>query len=123
MATEERRGTVRHPARVQVDYEHEGTYLISHTRDISPDGIFLRTRKPLPVGSTARLVFQVAELHEVVVTGMVVWTPTPGSTAEPGMGLQFVELPDSLRKALLEVVHRIAVLPETDADTGLRGTA
>jgi hypothetical protein len=39
------------------------------------------------------------------------------------MGLQFVELPDSLRKALLEVVHRIAVLPETDADTGLRGTA
>ena len=123
MATEERRRSARHPARVQVDYEHEGTYLISYTRDISPDGIFLHTPRPLPVGSRVKLVFRVAGLHEVVVTGMVMWTPTPGSIAEPGMGLQFVELPDSLRKALLEIVHRIAVLPETDADTSLRGTA
>ena len=102
MSGAERRDTQRRPVQVRVDYHYDGNYLISYSRDLSPDGVFVCTPEPAPVGTTLTLVFPVEGLHEISVTATVVWAPHPGSTAEPGMGLQFVELPDALRKALLE---------------------
>ena len=123
MSGADRRGTERRPMRVRVDYHHEGNYLISYSRDLSPDGVYVCTRTPAPVGSTLTLVFPVEGPHEVRVTAMVVWVPMPESPAEPGMGLQFIDLPDSLRKALLDIIHRVAVLPDGDDEDGPCGSA
>ena len=114
MGGDERRSSQRRDVRVRVDYQHEGNYLISYSRDLSPDGVFVCTPHPAPIGESVTLVFPVEELHEITVTATVVWTPPPGSAAQPGMGLQFVDLPETLREALLESVHRVAVLAESD---------
>ena len=100
----------RAAARFRVDYAHEGNYLISCTQNISADGIFVCTEAPPPVGTVVQLVFSVGDLTEVAVAARVAWVGPPGGVSEPGMGLRFLDLPAPLREAILELVHRVAIL-------------
>lgn len=99
----------RAATRLRVDYAHEGNYLISCTRNISADGIFVCTETPPPVGTVVQLVFSVGDLNEVAVAARVAWVGTTGSP-EPGMGLRFLDPPAPLRDAILTLVHRVAIL-------------
>ncbi|MBI5440956.1 MAG: PilZ domain-containing protein [Deltaproteobacteria bacterium] len=112
MSIQGSRAVPRVVARFRVDYSHEGNYLISCSRDISADGMFVSTEAPAPVGTVLQLVFTVGVLHEVAVAAQVVWVGTPGDASEPGMGLRFLDPPPPLREALLELVHRIAILDQ-----------
>jgi uncharacterized protein (TIGR02266 family) len=97
---------------LRVDYAHEGNYLISCTGNISADGIFVCTEAPPPVGTVVQLVFSVGELNEVAVAARVAWVGPPGGASEAGMGLRFLDPPAPLREAILELVHRVAILDE-----------
>ncbi|MBI5017721.1 MAG: PilZ domain-containing protein [Deltaproteobacteria bacterium] len=106
------RAVPRAVARFRVDYAHEGNYLISCSRNISADGMFVSTEAPAPVGTVLQLVFTVGLLHEVAVAAQVVWVGAADGPSEPGMGLRFLDPPETLREALLELVHRIAILDQ-----------
>lgn len=105
-----RRQSQRVPAQFKVDCSYEKNFLISYTRDLSVDGMFLRTETPAPAGSYVKLVFSVGDLHQVTVSARVVWSAAWDESLNPGMGVQFLDPPEGLRRAILDLVGRIAVL-------------
>ena len=108
----ERRVNKRIPAEFKVTYIHEGDYLISRSKDISVDGMFIYTEEPPPVGDTPRLTFAV-DGREFSVTARVVWVNREAQGADRGMGVQFLDPPDDFRRAILEMVRRVAILNES----------
>jgi uncharacterized protein (TIGR02266 family) len=93
-----------------VNYTHEGCYLISFSRDISADGIYLCTDDPAPVGTHLRLVFPFPNKQEMSSIAQVVWSDSHGRTGQPGMGLQFLDPAPRLQEIILDTVNRIAIL-------------
>lgn len=108
----QRRAAPRVSAQVKVDYSHEGNFLISYTKNLSVDGMFVKADKPAPAGSYVKLIFSIEDLHEIAVSARVVWSAPGDESLEPGMGLQFLDPPEILREAVLRVVGRIAVLED-----------
>jgi uncharacterized protein (TIGR02266 family) len=106
----ERRTSDRASVEFKVSYIHKGDYLISFSRDISVDGMFLTTDNPPPVGDYPQLSFSLGELEEVTVTAKVVWVSNPGGATGSGMAVQFLELPPVLKETILKVVNRVSVL-------------
>ncbi|MEW6219256.1 MAG: TIGR02266 family protein [Thermodesulfobacteriota bacterium] len=114
LQAKDRRERRRVPARFPVDCVHAGNFLISYSANISADGMFVCTDRPLPVGTYLQLVFSIGELHEVAVAAKVAWINANGAISEPGMGVQFIDPPESLREMILSIVNRVAVLePES----------
>ena len=110
MSGTEQRASVRVPARFKVDYSHEDNYLISYSKNISAEGMFICTDKLVRVGTHVKLVFSIKDLHEVVVTAMVAWVNLQGGKGDTGLGLEFVDPPPLLKEAILRIVNRIAVV-------------
>ena len=108
----ERRTCDRASVKFEVSYIHQGDYLISFSRDISVDGMFLSTDNPPPVGDYPRLTFAIGELEDVTVTAKVVWVSNPGSIIGSGMAVQFLELPDLLKETILKVIKKVTVLEQ-----------
>ena len=106
----ERRINDRALVKFQVNYIHKEDYLISFSRDISVDGMFLCTENPPPVGDYPRLTFSIGEMENVTVTAKVVWVSPSGSATGPGMAVQFLELPDPLKETILKIISRFTVL-------------
>ncbi len=114
MAAIERRTNKRIPAKFKINYIHDKDYLISYSRDISVDGMFVYTENPPSVGELTKLTFSIADLDQVEVTSKVMWVNTAGLKKDAGMGVQFVNPPAALKKAILEIVNRVAVLQGVD---------
>ena len=110
MSGTEQRASVRVPAQFKVDYSHKDNYLISYSKNISAEGMFIRTDKLVPVGTNVKLVFSIKDLHEVVVTAKVAWVNLQGGKGDTGLGLEFVDPPSLLKEAILRIVNRIAVV-------------
>lgn len=107
----DRRGFIRVPSDFRVDYIHEGDYIISTSKDISVDGMFICTENPPPPGMHLSLIFSIGELQGVEIGCLVVWGKLNGPSKERGMGVQFVDsLPEHIKSSLMRVVHRITVL-------------
>ncbi|MDH3359545.1 MAG: PilZ domain-containing protein [Desulfobulbaceae bacterium] len=115
MASDERRRTKRIPAQLEVNIVHDDDYIISLSKDISVDGMFIATTNPPPVGSIQTLTFSIGELREVSVKAMVMWTNQKENVADHGMGVQFIDASDELREAILHSVNRVAVF-DTEED-------
>ena len=70
------------------------------TRDISPGGLFISTKTPLPLDSIVRLTFSLGIGHpNTLCSGKVVY-----SQQGQGMGIQFEELSVDDRRALEKFV-------------------
>lgn len=89
---------------------HDGDFLTSHSKDLSPDGMFVYTRKPLEVGDTTELTFSIGTLDEITVSAKVVWVNSSESETEAGMGVEFVNPPPFFQQTILETVNRVAFL-------------
>jgi type IV pilus assembly protein PilZ len=79
----------RAPIELKVDYKKLNSFFADYTKNISKGGTFIKTKKPLPVGT--RFLFKLtvpqrAEAFELL--GEVVWSTGDGE--EPGMGIKFV---------------------------------
>jgi len=115
MANKEKRRTLRIPAEFKVDYVHDDDYVISLSRDISADGMFISTEDPPPVGDTPTLIFSIGELKNVSVQAKVMWVNEKENGRDQGMGVQFIDMPDNLKELILHIINRVAVF---DADDG-----
>jgi len=96
----------RAPIELKVDYKKLNSFFADYTRNISKGGTFIKTRKPLPVGT--RFLFKLSipgrdEPFELL--GEVAWSNAEGDDA--GMGIRFVYADDTQRFAFEDVVERL----------------
>lgn len=111
MATSDRRIIHRFPLDFRVDFIVDGNYIISCSRDISLDGMFICTRNPPPVGSHVNLIFPGEGNLDIEVTALVVWSKGKDRYRNSGMGVQFLStLPQPVKKNILKNVDRVMIL-------------
>jgi uncharacterized protein (TIGR02266 family) len=110
MQDEDRRSNQRVPGKYEINFINEGDYLISFSKDISVDGMFIRTDNPPPVGETTQLTFSIGDIEQISVDAKIVWVNDSESSGDPGMGVQFINPPARLKDTILSIVKRVAVL-------------
>jgi type IV pilus assembly protein PilZ len=96
----------RAPIELKVEYKKMNTFFSDYTKNISKGGTFIKTKKPLPVGT--RFLFKLSipgrdEPFELL--GEVAWSNAEGDDA--GMGIRFVYADDTQRFAFEDVVERL----------------
>jgi type IV pilus assembly protein PilZ len=99
----ETRDFPRVPVHLQVSYRDDAELARSFIDSLSGGGVFIRTSRPLPIGT--ELVMEIAlgdpepAADPIRVRGKVVWGRLIGR--EDGMGVQFLEPPPERLKKLL----------------------
>ena len=102
----ETRQHVRAPIELKVDYKKLNSFFADYTKNISKGGTFIKTKKPLPIGT--RFLFKLGIPHREApfeLLGEVVWSKADGE--EPGMGIRFIYSGDNQRAEFEGVVERL----------------
>jgi len=107
----DRRAAPRGPIRLRVDYERMNAFFADYTKNISKGGTFIKTARPLPVGTRFLFALAVPALSEpVTLDGEVTWvmeTAQARAGEEPGMGIRFVFASDEQRSEFESLVERM----------------
>jgi type IV pilus assembly protein PilZ len=113
-----RRRSSRFEVTWQVDCETEDTFLYAYITNISEMGIFVKTEKPLAVGTELILRFAPPSNEETfVLRGIVQWiNPVRplGENLNPGMGIRFQSLKPDDRERIVEAVRTIAYVRQSE---------
>jgi type IV pilus assembly protein PilZ len=97
-----KRQHARIPVSLQVSYLSKGDLQRDLVINLSPGGLFVRTSKPLEIGTDVDLEVRIAEEEQPLhIRGKVVWLRGSDPDA-PGMGIQFTGVMGPL---LLEMVQ------------------
>jgi len=113
MSDSNRRIEERAPVDFQVDYIHEGDYVLSFSKNISLGGMFLCTPDPPEAGSKVKLIFPVEEYYQTEVMAIVVWVNRSPGAGETGMGVQFLSpLSSNLKENIMKHIKRVEILKE-----------
>ncbi len=110
MLLSERRSNKRIPAKFKINYVHDKDYLISYTKDLSVDGMFICTKNPPEAGEITKLTFSIGQIDNVTIEAIVAWVNSSERESELGMGVQFIDPTEFLTKEILKTVNKIAVL-------------
>jgi len=106
---EDRREVPRAPIELKVEYERLNAFFADYTKNICRGGTFVRTNRPLDIGTEFVFKLGVPTLAEpLVLTGAVQWVLWEGDATndqEPGMGIRFVFQDDSERLRVEETVQ------------------
>lgn len=111
MASDEKPGiegrtSHRAPIELKVDYKKLNSFFADYTKNISKGGTFIKTKKPLPIGTRFLFKLTVPLRNEPFeLLGEVVWSTVEGD--EPGMGIKFVYSADSQRSDFEGVVEQL----------------
>ncbi len=109
----ERRRDVRAPIELKVEYKRLNSFFADYTRNISRDGMFIRTQKPLGIGTEFVFKLQVPQLDQPLeLHGRVQWTVKPEQAdgeQEPGMGNGFIYESEAERQRVVAIVERLMV--------------
>jgi type IV pilus assembly protein PilZ len=115
---DERRQETRAPIELKVEYKRLNTFFYDYTKNISKGGTFIKTRRPLPVGTMFLFKLFVPALSEpLMLRGEVRWirkepeagAPAAGPDNEAGMGIRLVYDHDDQRRGIDEAVERLMV--------------
>ena len=112
---ENRRKRKRVPTKLKVDWRAEGNFLFENATNISEQGIFIETVKPMQPGTMIDLQFTIPDSRKKIdVLGEVVWTNPVREKVDdnlnPGMGIRFVNLKEVDKEIILSLIKRLAVL-------------
>jgi type IV pilus assembly protein PilZ len=102
----DQREHARAPIELKVDYKKLNSFFADYTKNISKGGTFIKTRKPLPVGT--RFIFRLTVPGRPLpfeLNGEVVHADPAGDDA--GMGIRFVWVADTDRRAFEQVVEQL----------------
>jgi type IV pilus assembly protein PilZ len=111
MAAEQKPGadgrqSMRAPIELKVDYKKLNSFFADYTKNISKGGTFIKTKKPLPIGTRFLFKLTVPQRHEPFeLLGEVVWSTIDGE--EAGMGIKFVYSQDAQRTEFEGVVEQL----------------
>src|SRR3954454_2918421 len=95
----------RAPIELKVDYKKLNSFFADYTKNISKGGNFIKTKKPLPIGT--RFLFKLSVPHRDApfeLLGEVVWSKGDGD--EPGMGIRFIYTTDHQRSDFEGIVEQ-----------------
>lgn len=115
MVSSDRRFMKRTPIHLEINYIQEGDFLISHSKDLSADGMFINTEKPSPVDELITLKFTLGKTGEYTIQARVVWVNASENKKNSGMGVKFIDTTDEFKSAILSVVNKVAVIEENGA--------
>ncbi len=96
----------RAPIELKVDYKKLNSFFADYTKNISKGGTFIKTKKPLPIGT--RFLFKLSVPNREApfeLLGEVVWSKAEAE--EPGMGIRFIYGGDTQRVDFERVVERL----------------
>ena len=111
--TDERRDEPRTPIELKVTYKKLNTFFHDYTRNISKGGTFIRTPKPLDIGTEFIFKLLVPELMDPLsLKGRVKWVVAEDEAGsadnpDPGMGIQFLYESDEDRLRVESTVERL----------------
>src|SRR5689334_21334386 len=107
----EKRGDGRAAISLRVDYKRLNTFFADYTKNISKGGTFIRTSKPLDIGTEFIFVLSVPSHNkQLELKGEVIWVVTEEqatSTSPAGMGIKFKFVDDSERAAVDYFVEKL----------------
>ncbi len=114
---EDRRREGRHPIELKVEYQRLNSFFSDYTKNISKGGTFIKTSKPLDVGTEFVFKLFVPKLEEPIrIRGQVQWVLSDEQAAagdprseEAGMGIHFVFRGDDERRAVEKTVEKLMV--------------
>ena len=102
----EGRGQTRLPIELKVDYKKMNSFFADYTKNISKGGTFIKTKKPLAIGTQFLFKLTVPKRQAPFeLLGEVVWARSEGD--EPGMGIRFVYADGQQRSDFEGVVERM----------------
>ena len=102
----ELRQHLRAPIELKVDYKKLNSFFADYTKNISKGGTFIKTKKPLPIGTRFLFKLTVPRRDDPFeLLGEVVWSKADGD--EPGMGIRFIYSDDGQRTAFESVVEQL----------------
>jgi type IV pilus assembly protein PilZ len=114
----ERRREARAPIELKVEYKRLNTFFYDYTKNISKGGTFIKTEKPLGIGTIFlfKLVIP-AHAEPLALRGEVRWIVKEGEPLppqappghEPGMGIKFIYDDADQRKDLEAIVSKMMV--------------
>lgn len=102
----DQRQQVRVPIELKVDYKKLNSFFADYTKNISKGGTFIKTKKPLAIGT--RFLFKLTVPQREApfeLLGEVVWSKADGD--EPGMGIRFIYNSDTQRAEFEGVVEKL----------------
>lgn len=100
------RTETRTPIELKVDYKKLNSFFADYTKNISKGGTFIKTKKPLPIGTRFLFKLTVPKREAAFeLLGEVVWSTLEGE--EPGMGIRFIYSDDSQRHDFEGVVEAL----------------
>jgi type IV pilus assembly protein PilZ len=114
----ERRDELRVPIELRVEYKKLNTFFADYTKNICKGGTFIRTKKPLDVGTIFLFQLSVPTLPgPIEIRGEVKWVkrdgeaPPPGvpEDHEAGMGIRFIYDTPGERDAVEGTVERMMI--------------
>jgi type IV pilus assembly protein PilZ len=107
----EKRANERAAITLRVDYKRLNTFFADYTKNISKGGTFIRTTKPLDIGTEFVFVLSFPSKDgQLRLKGQVVWViaEDKASPDEPaGMGIRFLFTKESERQAVDDFVERL----------------
>jgi type IV pilus assembly protein PilZ len=114
----ERRREARAPIELKVEYKRLNTFFYDYTKNISKGGTFIKTDKPLDVGTIFLFKLMLpAQASPIALRGEVRWVVKQGEPMPPGvpaghdagMGIKFVYDTAEQRRELEQVVEKMMV--------------
>ena len=113
---DDRRREARAPIELKVEYKRLNTFFYDYTKNISKGGTFIKTEKPLDVGTIFLFKLMLpSQSTPLALRGEVRWVVKDGAPLppqveaghDPGMGIKFVyDTPDQ-REQLEQIVERM----------------
>jgi type IV pilus assembly protein PilZ len=112
----ERRREQRAPIELRVEYKRLNTFFFDYTKNISKGGTFIKTAKPLDIGTEFVFVLSLPTNEtQLKLRGQVIWVTTEAQAQvsldperrTPGMGIRFLFVDDSERDALDDIVEKL----------------
>jgi uncharacterized protein (TIGR02266 family) len=85
----------RHPRKevwIEIHYQHLDDFFYDYAINLSRGGMFIKTSKPITIGTEIKLRFTIPDHKEVIETkGNIVRVVKPdhGQVHAPGMGIEF----------------------------------
>lgn len=115
----DRRLQERTPIELQVEYQRLNRFFYDYTKNISMGGTFIKTPKPLEIGTQFLFKLMIPTLGQpLVLRGEVRWIlhegearagEGPNGANEPGMGIRFIYEDDAQRAAVEREVEKLMV--------------
>ncbi|MCK9462163.1 MAG: TIGR02266 family protein [Proteobacteria bacterium] len=109
----DRRDYPRAPIELKVEYRRLNTFFADYTRNISRGGTFIKTQKPLDIGTEFLFKLVIPTLdNPIVLRGKVQWivsSETATADEPAGMGIKFLYENDTQRGDIENRVERLMI--------------